>query len=966
MTFRWWMLQHFYHSFCCTISVYLIRALRFVWLVNCALIMAESDRSRSPLPSRNRLEPRGQAPPLPSELPFFPRWCGPMNASVRHFQNMSRPQNRPNWPMNPSGPYMMGQMRTPSPLNTPQNWQSQQFPRSPPSSMPPTLPYPTITSNHSHLPTYDAMPTNTTVLSRHTFHLSIPASVQRHSSFKPTVQARKQWGNQSLWVRLKPSLARGPGSLWQSKSQWPHSPSINSTIGFYSKAGDRGMWPSVITRGRLAVPTSQQSLASEAGSWSWSLPDPHGGHRSCCIHHWNAHAAQKPRHRPGQSLSLPSSTGWETTWHDSQHKISRSTDSRSHSKLASCPHHRSRFPTWDHKAQKWIGWTSSTCWRRSWRHRYTSKNWPIGIQPCHHTNPKSPPEQFHKPNTTTTIIRSLVPLGWSCHRQSLAHRTHANHLRCQSLQQMAQRPANIRTKAQGSYREHHQDRDLVVTPTGWSSWNRRTCGSHDGHPSQLAGQKLWGTQPSSCHDSRHQPHQLTSSPAFSQAKAQGASIPFAHSPLDDSDHLYFDALHHDPQHPSFSRLSHHPNTNDGARRNPRSSTQSEAEVNFGRMYQSYPSLGINTPCPQPFFQTIFPIPERLHSFHPHHEHATQVLCWVRNAPHPWSGAQSFQKISSTQQRTTCTSWIGSSLLARAWQPIYLGSHSHLHGESWLSMPWTCTHSRMAASPELPIHLPIFPSKKGNSQKTCPEYKCTVWPGNLMASCKTQVHPTTCQGYLGIRPIPEPPGALDHHPRFRFKQQSRVWTNQDAPIPWRRPYLVLCSPTSRQQHPGALSHTVSSSNRHFNQMVARQTGTASLCLALTLVSHSKSSTLTEKISSEMAPPGAIIPSPMPQPVLQNGLHQTCSCTRPTMQPQTGHHRLFKWSRRQLLLQTLAEIQDSKSQSIRTTLGFSRISTSLATSSWPCSHRWRILAKQGIPIQKGIPHPTEDRSAQLDKA
>ena len=104
--------------------------------------MAESDRSRSPAPSRNRLEPRGQAPPLPPELPFFPRWCGPMNASVRHFQNMSRPQNRPTWPMNQSGPYMMGRMWTPPPLNTPQNWQSQQFPPSPPSSLPPTLPYP--------------------------------------------------------------------------------------------------------------------------------------------------------------------------------------------------------------------------------------------------------------------------------------------------------------------------------------------------------------------------------------------------------------------------------------------------------------------------------------------------------------------------------------------------------------------------------------------------------------------------------------------------------------------------------------------------------------------------------------------------------------------------------------------------------------------------------------------------------
>ena len=160
--------------------------------------MAESDRSRSPLPSRNRLEPRGQAPPLPSELPFFPRWCGPMNASVRHFQNMSRPQNRPNWPMNPSGPYMMGQMRTPSPLNTPQNWQSQQFPPSPPSSMPPTLPYPTITSNHSHLPTYDAMPTNTTLLSRHTFHLSLgptPLLIQTHRPGTETMRQPESMGS---------------------------------------------------------------------------------------------------------------------------------------------------------------------------------------------------------------------------------------------------------------------------------------------------------------------------------------------------------------------------------------------------------------------------------------------------------------------------------------------------------------------------------------------------------------------------------------------------------------------------------------------------------------------------------------------------------------------------------------------------------------------------------------------------
>ena len=63
--------------------------------------MADSDRSRSPVPMRNRLDPRGQVPAQP--LPFFPLRCGPMSASVRHFQNMPRLQNRPNWSANSSG-----------------------------------------------------------------------------------------------------------------------------------------------------------------------------------------------------------------------------------------------------------------------------------------------------------------------------------------------------------------------------------------------------------------------------------------------------------------------------------------------------------------------------------------------------------------------------------------------------------------------------------------------------------------------------------------------------------------------------------------------------------------------------------------------------------------------------------------------------------------------------------------------
>jgi hypothetical protein len=57
--------------------------------------MAESDRSRSPVPGRNRAEPRAPVPPVRQELPFFPRWCGPMQTAVWHSQQMSRPQHRP-------------------------------------------------------------------------------------------------------------------------------------------------------------------------------------------------------------------------------------------------------------------------------------------------------------------------------------------------------------------------------------------------------------------------------------------------------------------------------------------------------------------------------------------------------------------------------------------------------------------------------------------------------------------------------------------------------------------------------------------------------------------------------------------------------------------------------------------------------------------------------------------------------
>ena len=79
-------------------------------------------------------------------------------------------------------------------------------------------------------------------------------------------------------------------------------------------------------------------------------------------------------------------------------------------------------------------------------------------------------------------------------------------------------------------------------------------------------------------------------------------------------------IHHDLQHPPFSRLPHHPNSHDGACRHPWSSTKSEAEVNFGRMHGSHTPVGINASFPQSLFKTIFPVSKRLHPFHPHYEY----------------------------------------------------------------------------------------------------------------------------------------------------------------------------------------------------------------------------------------------------------------------------------------------------------------------------------------------------------
>ena len=68
----------------------------------------------------------------PCFLDDFPtslnRWCGPMQAAILHSQ---RPQFRPQWATNQSGPYMMGRTMNPIPSMTQGTWSGHRFPPAP-------------------------------------------------------------------------------------------------------------------------------------------------------------------------------------------------------------------------------------------------------------------------------------------------------------------------------------------------------------------------------------------------------------------------------------------------------------------------------------------------------------------------------------------------------------------------------------------------------------------------------------------------------------------------------------------------------------------------------------------------------------------------------------------------------------------------------------------------------------------
>ena len=162
-----------------------------------------------------------------------------MNSSILHFQNMPRPQYRPQWATNRSGPYMIGRMMNPSQSMMQTNWSSHYFPPAPPPSIPPTLPYlpPSSQATPPCSPTMPCPPTQP-VLSRHTFrpYVRMRQLLRLHQKALATMKRQELAGliSNPHWQDDKDHY-----DYDNPKSQWTDIPKNHPSISFHSKAGHR-------------------------------------------------------------------------------------------------------------------------------------------------------------------------------------------------------------------------------------------------------------------------------------------------------------------------------------------------------------------------------------------------------------------------------------------------------------------------------------------------------------------------------------------------------------------------------------------------------------------------------------------------------------------------------------------------------------------------------------------------------
>ena len=205
----------------------------------------------------------------------------------------------------------------------------------------------------------------------------------------------------------------------------------------------------------------------------------------------------------------------------------------------------------------------------------------------------------------------------------------------------------------------------------------------------------------------------------------------------------------------FQGFPHHPNSHDGACRNPWSSTKSEAEVNFGRMHGSHTFVGINTSCPQPFSNYHFSsLKASTYPFHPHCEHAAQVLhgsAMHHTLDREYSRSRKYLQL--TNERL-----VQAELALRYWRehdnlyiwapiPIYTERADYRSLEMAIIQEW---------QPRLnyPFICQFFHPKKGILKKPALNTKAQFGLATL-ASRQTQVHSSTGSSDPDIRTVSKP-------------------------------------------------------------------------------------------------------------------------------------------------------------------------------------------------------------------
>ena len=149
------------------------------------------------------------------------------------------------------------------------------------------------------------------------------------------------------------------------------------------------------------------------------------------------------------------------------------------------------------------------------------------------------------------------------------------------------------------------------------------------------------------------------------------------------------------------------------------------------------------------------------------------------------------------------------------------------------------------------------------------------------------------------------------------------------------------------------------------MVARKTCSQGIRLTSTLVPFSQSSITIEDIPTSMASPDVGPPSSLPYSFLQDSLHQACCCPWYTLQSQTGHWGLVDVQSSYLLLQILVRLQERCAQSVRSSLGTIRFSSSLSASTGAGHDCRRLLVQQGLSVEERIFQPDATGHQDLDE-